>query len=64
MISVATDGAILLHLHQAVLCAQTFPPVCMEAINIVIQIVNKIIAKALNHRQFPELLHEVDSEIF
>ena len=49
-------------LHQEALCAQTFPPECMEVMNLVIQIVNKIIAKALNHRQFRELLDEVDSE--
>lgn len=34
----------------------------MEVMNLVIQIVNKIIAKALNHRQFCELLDEIDSE--
>lgn len=34
----------------------------MEVMNLVIQMVNKIIAKALNHRQFRELLDEVDSE--
>ena len=49
-------------LHQEALCAQTFPPECMEVMNLVIQVVNKIIAKALNHRQFRELLDEVDSE--
>lgn len=49
-------------LHQEALCAQTFPPECMEVMNLVMQIVNKITAKALNHRQFRELLDEVDSE--
>ncbi|XP_060788258.1 general transcription factor II-I repeat domain-containing protein 2-like [Neoarius graeffei] len=49
-------------LHQEALCAQTFPPECMEVMNLVIQIVNKIIAKALNHRQFRELHDEADSE--
>ena len=48
-------------LHQA-LCAQTFPPECMEVMNLVIEMVNKIIAKALKHRQFRALLDEVDSE--
>ena len=48
-------------LHQEALCAQTFPPECTEVMNVVIQIVNKIMAKALNHRQFRSLLDEVDS---
>ncbi|KAK9522180.1 hypothetical protein VZT92_018660 [Zoarces viviparus] len=33
----------------------------MEVMNLVIQIVNKIMAKGLNHRQFCALLEEVDS---
>uniref|UniRef100_A0A8C1I0R4 HAT C-terminal dimerisation domain-containing protein n=1 Tax=Cyprinus carpio carpio TaxID=630221 RepID=A0A8C1I0R4_CYPCA len=49
-------------LHQEALCAKTFPPECMEVMNLVIEMVNKIIAKALNHRQFRALLDEVDSE--
>lgn len=49
-------------LHQEALCAQTFPPECMEVMNLVIEMANKIIAKALNHRQFRALLDEVDSE--
>ncbi|XP_048357110.1 general transcription factor II-I repeat domain-containing protein 2B-like [Sphaerodactylus townsendi] len=48
-------------LHQEALCAQTFPPECTEVMNLVIQIINKIIAKGLNHRQFRSLLDEVDS---
>ena len=48
-------------LHQEALCSQTFPPECTEVMNIVIQIVNKIMAKALNHRQFRSLLDEVES---
>ncbi len=48
-------------LHQEALSAQTFPPECMEVMDLVIQIVNKIMAKALNHRQFCSLLDEVDS---
>ncbi|XP_044275526.1 general transcription factor II-I repeat domain-containing protein 2A-like [Varanus komodoensis] len=48
-------------LHQEALCAQTFPPECTEVMNVVIQIVNKIIAKGLNHCQFRWLLDEVDS---
>jgi len=34
-------------LHQEALCAQTFPPECTEVMNVVIQIVNKIMAKGL-----------------
>ncbi len=48
-------------LHQEALCAQTFPLECMEVMDLVIQIVNKIMAKGLNHRQFCSLLDEVDS---
>ena len=48
-------------LHQEALCAQTFPPECTQVMNVVIQIINKIMAKALNHRQFRMLLDEVDS---
>ncbi|KAI5088835.1 general transcription factor II-I repeat domain-containing protein 2-like, partial [Silurus meridionalis] len=43
------------------LCAQTFPPECTEVINVVIQIVNTIMAKGLNHRQFRLLLDELES---
>ena len=43
-------------LYQEALCTQTFPPECMEVMNLVIEMVNKIIAKALNHRQFRALL--------
>lgn len=49
-------------LHQEALCAQTFPSECMAVMNLVIKMVNKIIAKALNHRQFRALLDEVDSQ--
>lgn len=48
-------------LHQEALCTQTFPPECTEVMNVVIQIVNKIMAKGLNHRQFRALLDEVES---
>lgn len=48
-------------LHQEALCAQTFPPECTEVMNVVIQIVNKIMAKGLNHRQFRSLLDELES---
>ena len=49
-------------LHQEALCAQTFPSECMAVMNLVIEMVNKLIAKALNHRQFRALLDEVDCE--
>ncbi|XP_059848691.1 general transcription factor II-I repeat domain-containing protein 2A-like isoform X1 [Hypanus sabinus] len=48
-------------LHQKALCAQTFPPECTEVMDVVIQIVNKIMAKSLNHRQFRLLLDELES---
>lgn len=38
-------------LHQEALCAQTLPPECMEVMNLVIKIVNKIIANGLSRRQ-------------
>lgn len=47
--------------HQEALCAQTFPPECTEVMNVVIQIINKIMAKGSNHRQFRSLLDEVES---
>ncbi|XP_059843836.1 SCAN domain-containing protein 3-like [Hypanus sabinus] len=48
-------------LHQEALCAQTFPPECTEVMDVVIQIVNKIMAKSLNYRQFRLLLDELES---
>ncbi|KAM4702061.1 general transcription factor II-I repeat domain-containing protein 2B-like [Discoglossus pictus] len=48
-------------LHQEASCAQTFPPECTKVMDVVIQIVNKIMAKGLNHRQFRLLLDEVES---
>ena len=48
-------------LHQEALCAQTFPPECIEVMNLVIHIVNKIVSKGLNHRQFCAFLEEVNS---
>lgn len=50
-------------LHQEALCAQTFPSECVAVMNLVIEMVNKIIAKALNHRQFCELLDEANIPI-
>lgn len=40
---------------------KTFPPECTEVMNVVIQIVNKIITKGSNHRQSRSLLDEVES---
>ena len=57
----AGQKAVDFSLHQEALCAQTFPPECTEVMNVVIQIVNKIIAKGLNHRQFRSLLDELES---
>ena len=48
-------------LHQEALCAQTFPSECTQVMNVVIEIINKIKAKALNHRQCRMLLEEMDS---
>ena len=42
------------------MCSSVFPE-CMQVMNVVVQIINKIIAKALNNRQFHMLLNEVDS---
>lgn len=42
-------------LHQEALCAKTFPPECVEVMNL-IKLVNKIIANRLNHRQFRHCL--------
>ena len=50
------------NLDQEALSAQTFSPECTEVINVAIQIIiNKIMAKTLNHGQFRTLLDEVDS---
>ncbi|XP_020795560.2 general transcription factor II-I repeat domain-containing protein 2A-like [Boleophthalmus pectinirostris] len=48
-------------IHQEALCTQTFPPECVEVMNLVIKIVNKIIANGLSHRQFCSLLEEVEN---
>ncbi|KAH0808349.1 hypothetical protein GEV33_014442 [Tenebrio molitor] len=49
-------------IHQEALCAQTFPEKICKVMELVIKIINSIIAKALNHRQFKEFLVEVESE--
>ena len=48
-------------LHQKALCAQTFSPECKKMINLIIRIVNKIMAQGLNHPQFRSLLDELES---
>uniref|UniRef100_A0A0B7ASN7 Uncharacterized protein n=1 Tax=Arion vulgaris TaxID=1028688 RepID=A0A0B7ASN7_9EUPU len=49
-------------IHQEALCAQTFPAEIVEVMNLVIKIINSILAKALNHRQFKEFLEEIESQ--
>lgn len=45
---------LILHciIHQEALCAQTFPAEIVEVMNLVIKIVNSILAKAIYHRKF------------
>ncbi|GBM70771.1 General transcription factor II-I repeat domain-containing protein 2A [Araneus ventricosus] len=54
--SIATDGA------RKALCAQTFPAKIVEVMNLVIKIINSILAKALYHRQFKDFIEEIDSQ--
>ncbi|GBN22635.1 Zinc finger BED domain-containing protein 5 [Araneus ventricosus] len=49
-------------IHQEALCAQTFPAEIVEVMNLVIKIINSILAKALYHRQFKYFLEEIDSQ--
>uniref|UniRef100_A0A8C4X7H4 HAT C-terminal dimerisation domain-containing protein n=1 Tax=Erpetoichthys calabaricus TaxID=27687 RepID=A0A8C4X7H4_ERPCA len=49
-------------IHQEALCAQTFPEEICNVMELVIKIVNTIVAKALYHRQFKEFLVEMESE--
>ncbi|GBM96829.1 General transcription factor II-I repeat domain-containing protein 2A [Araneus ventricosus] len=49
-------------IHQEALCAQTFPAEIVEVMNLVIKIINSILAKALYHRQFKDFLEEIDSQ--
>ncbi|GFU77834.1 uncharacterized protein TNCV_1138421 [Trichonephila clavipes] len=44
------------------LCAQTFPDEICKVMELVITIINSILAKALNYRQFREFLFEMESE--
>ncbi|GBO13490.1 General transcription factor II-I repeat domain-containing protein 2B [Araneus ventricosus] len=49
-------------IHHEALCAQTFPAEIVEVMNLVIKIINSILAKALYHRQFKDFLEEIDSQ--
>ncbi|GFV96080.1 general transcription factor II-I repeat domain-containing protein 2A [Trichonephila clavipes] len=49
-------------IHQEELCAQTFQNEICKVMELVITIINSILAKALNHRQFKEFLFEMESE--
>lgn len=49
-------------IHQQALCAQTFPAEIVEVMNLVIKIINSILAKALYHHQFKEFLEEIESQ--
>ncbi|KAG0440362.1 General transcription factor II-I repeat domain-containing protein 2 [Dictyocoela muelleri] len=49
-------------IHQEALCAQTFPDELCKVMELVIAIINSILAKALNHRQFKEFLLELERD--
>ncbi|GFY10709.1 general transcription factor II-I repeat domain-containing protein 2 [Trichonephila clavipes] len=49
-------------IHQEALCAQTFLDEICKILELVITIINSILAKALNHRQFKKLVFEMESE--
>ena len=49
-------------IHQKALCLQTFPAKIIEVMNLVIEIVNSILSKALYHRQFKEFLNEMETQ--
>ncbi|XP_017778372.1 PREDICTED: general transcription factor II-I repeat domain-containing protein 2 isoform X1 [Nicrophorus vespilloides] len=49
-------------IHQEILCAQTFPMEITVVMDLVVEIVNKIMAKQLHHQQFSELLNEINCE--
>ncbi|GBO13690.1 General transcription factor II-I repeat domain-containing protein 2A [Araneus ventricosus] len=49
-------------IHQESLCAQTFPAEIVEVMNLVIKIINSILAKSLYHRQFKDFLEEIDDQ--
>ncbi|GBM87868.1 General transcription factor II-I repeat domain-containing protein 2A [Araneus ventricosus] len=49
-------------IHQEALCTQTFPAEIVEVMNLVIKIINSILAKALYYRQFKDFIEEIDSQ--
>ncbi|GBM42554.1 General transcription factor II-I repeat domain-containing protein 2A [Araneus ventricosus] len=49
-------------IHQEALSAQLFPAEIFEVMNLVIKIINSILAKALYHRQFKDFIEEIDSQ--
>ncbi|GBN18726.1 hypothetical protein AVEN_77584-1 [Araneus ventricosus] len=51
-------------IHQDALCAQTFPAEIVEVMELIIKIINSILAKALYHLQFKDFLEEIDSKVF
>uniref|UniRef100_A0A3B3BXB9 SPIN-DOC-like zinc-finger domain-containing protein n=1 Tax=Oryzias melastigma TaxID=30732 RepID=A0A3B3BXB9_ORYME len=67
LLSACTDGAprpiLRFHciLHQEALCAQIFDGQLDEVMSLVIRVINFIVARALNYRQFKTLLDEVEN---
>ncbi|GFY15827.1 uncharacterized protein TNCV_1284721 [Trichonephila clavipes] len=57
IVSILTDGA------KKALCAQTFTEEIRKVMELVIIIINPILAKALHHHQFKEFLFEMESEV-
>ncbi|GBM19510.1 General transcription factor II-I repeat domain-containing protein 2A [Araneus ventricosus] len=57
-------GILTFHciIHQEALCAQTFSAEIVEVMNLIIKIINSILAKALYHHQFKDFLEEIDSQ--
>ncbi|GFT02219.1 general transcription factor II-I repeat domain-containing protein 2A [Trichonephila clavipes] len=49
-------------IHKEALCAQTFPNEICKVMELVITIINSILTKVLNHRQFKEFLFDMESE--
>jgi hypothetical protein len=49
-------------LYHSSRSAQTFPEEICKFIELVITIINSILAKTLNHRRFKEFLFEMESE--
>ncbi|XP_055585250.1 general transcription factor II-I repeat domain-containing protein 2-like [Uranotaenia lowii] len=49
-------------IHQEALCAQAFPSEIVEIMNLVIKIVNSILTNPLYHRQFKEVLAEMENQ--